>query len=204
MQITDIKSVSKTKFKVYLDGQFAFTLYKGELFRYRIQEDGELSEEVYQEIREKVVLKRAKLRAMHLLNDMDRTESQLRTKLLNGDYPADIADEAIAYVKSFGYINDAAYARSFIVSRKDKKSKREIYAALAEKGIARDEIDEAMEECYGHEDARHAIMTLLAKKHYDPETADHVQTRKILGYLTRKGFRYEDIRQVIQVSEGSA
>ena len=60
MQITDIKSVSKTKFKVYLDGQFAFTLYKGELFRYRIQEDGELSEEVYQEIREKVVLKRAK------------------------------------------------------------------------------------------------------------------------------------------------
>ena len=43
MQITDIKSVSKTKFKVYLDGQFAFTLYKGELFRYRIQEDGELS-----------------------------------------------------------------------------------------------------------------------------------------------------------------
>ena len=24
MQITDIKSVSKTKFKVYLDGQFAF------------------------------------------------------------------------------------------------------------------------------------------------------------------------------------
>ena len=49
MQITDIKSVSKTKFKVYLDGQFAFTLYKGELFRYRIQEDGELSEEVYQE-----------------------------------------------------------------------------------------------------------------------------------------------------------
>ena len=98
MQITDIKSVSKTKFKVYLDGQFAFTLYKGELFRYRIQEDSELSEEVYQEIREKVVLKRAKLRAMHLLNDMDRTESQLRTKLLNGDYPADIADEAIAYL----------------------------------------------------------------------------------------------------------
>ena len=122
MQITDIKSVSKTKFKVYLDGQFAFTLYKGELFRYRIQEDGELSEEVYQEIREKVVLKRAKLRAMHLLNDMDRTESQLRTKLLNGDYPADIADEAIAYVKSFGYINDESYIRRIIESRKNSKS----------------------------------------------------------------------------------
>lgn len=59
-------------------------------------------------------MKRAKLRAMHLLNDMDRTESQLRTKLLNGDYPADIADEAIAYVKSFGYINDESYYRRLL------------------------------------------------------------------------------------------
>ena len=68
-----------------------------------------------------------------------------------------------------------------------KKSKREIYAALAEKGIARDEIDEAMEECYGHEDARHAIMTLLAKKHYDPETAEScAKPAKILGYLNEK------------------
>ena len=61
MQITDIKSVSKTKFKVYLDGQFAFTLYKGELFRYRIQEDGELSEEVYQEIRGKGCFEKSKV-----------------------------------------------------------------------------------------------------------------------------------------------
>ena len=54
MIVTGIEEQTKTKFKVYLDGQFAFTLYKGELFRYRIQEDGELSEEVYQEIREKI------------------------------------------------------------------------------------------------------------------------------------------------------
>lgn len=201
MQITDIKSVSKTKFKVYLDGQFAFTLYKGELFRYRILEDGELSEEVYQEIREKVVLKRAKLRAMHLLNDMDRTESQLRTKLLNGDYPADITDEAIAYVKSFGYINDESYIRRFIESRKNSKSKKEIYALLMKKGVDMERVREILSEYYSAEDSLNAIRDLLRKKRYDPKSATDQEMRKIYGYLARKGFGYEDIRQVIQINE---
>ena len=204
MQITDIKSVSKTKFKVYLDGQFAFTLYKGELFRYRIQEDGELSEEVYQEIREKVVLKRAKLRAMHLLNDMDRTESQLRIKLLNGDYPADIVDEAIAYVKSFGYINDESYIRRFIESKKNSKSKKEIYALLMKKGVDMEQVQEILSEYYGAEDSLNAIRDLLRKKRYDPKSATDQEMRKIYGYLARKGFGYEDIRQVIQINEWNA
>ena len=204
MQITDIKSVSKTKFKVYLDGQFAFTLYKGELFRYRIQEDGELSEEVYQEIREKVVLKRAKLRAMHLLNDMDRTESQLRTKLLNGDYPADIVDEAIAYVKSFGYINDESYIRRFIESKRNSKSKKEIYALLMKKGVDMEQMQEILSEYYSAEDSLNAIRDLLRKKRYDPKSATDQETRKIYGYLARKGFGYEDIRQVIQINEWNA
>ena len=204
MQITDIKSVSKTKFKVYLDGQFAFTLYKGELFRYRIQEDGELSEEVYQEIREKVVLKRAKLRAMHLLNDMDRTESQLRIKLLNGDYPADIVDEAIAYVKSFGYINDESYIRRFIESKKNSKSKKEIYALLMKKGVDMEQVQEILSEYYSAEDSLNAIRDLLRKKRYDPKSATDQEMRKIYGYLARKGFGYEDIRQVIQINEWNA
>ena len=204
MQITDIKSVSKTKFKVYLDGQFAFTLYKGELFRYRIQEDGELREEVYQEIREKVVLKRAKLRAMHLLNDMDRTESQLRTKLLNGDYPADIVDEAIAYVKSFGYINDESYIRRFIESKRNSKSKKEIYALLMKKGVDMERVWEILSEYYSAEDSLNAIRDLLRKKRYDPKSATDQEMRKIYGYLARKGFGYEDIRQVIQINEWNA
>ena len=204
MQITDIKSVSKTKFKVYLDGQFAFTLYKGELFRYRIQEDGELSEEVYQEIREKVVLKRAKLRAMHLLNDMDRTESQLRTKLLNGDYPADIVDETIAYVKSFGYINDESYIRRFIESKRNSKSKKEIYALLMKKGVDMEQVQEILSEYYSAEDSLNAIRDLLRKKRYDPKSATDQEMRKIYGYLARKGFGYEDIRQVIQINEWNA
>lgn len=204
MTVTKIEPVTKTKYKVYLDEQFAFILYKGELSRYHIAVGNKLEEESYRSIYENIVLKRAKLRAMHLLSDMGRTESQLRTKLEQGGYTSDAVEAAVSYVKSFGYINDKEYARGFIESRKDKKSRNEIYTALCQKGISKDEIEQAFEECYGNEDSKAAIEAIMRKKKFDPKTADYAQKQKIAGYLVRKGFRYEDIRQVIQVSEWNA
>lgn len=204
MTVTKIESVTKNKHKVYLNEQFAFVLYKGELSRYHISEGSELPEEIYQKIRTEVILKRAKLYAMHLLNDMDRTESQLCTKLKQKDYTDDIIKEAVAYVKSFGYINDAEYARRFVEGRKEKKSRREIYALLSQKGLNKEEIEAALEEAYDQEDSFAAIKEILRKKRFDPETSDDAEKRRILGHLTRKGFRYEDIRQVIQVSDWKA
>ncbi len=52
--------LSKTKYKIYLNHQFAFVLYKGELRSYKISDGRELSEEELDEIREKILLKRAK------------------------------------------------------------------------------------------------------------------------------------------------
>ena len=204
MTVTKIEPVTKTRYKVYVDGQFAFVLYKGELSRYHIAEDSELEEKTYQSIRKEIILKRAKLRAMHLLNDMGRTESQLRTKLLRNDYPSDIVEEAIAYVKSFGYINDAEYARNFIENRKEKKSKKEIYAALCQKGLPKDLIETAFEERYADDDSIAAIEAIVRKKKFDPKSTDYREMQKMMGYLVRKGFRYDDIRQVIQVSEWNA
>ena len=73
-------------------------------------------------------------------------------------------EAAISYVKSFGYINDYEYARSFIESRKERKSRREIYMQLVGKGVSRELIDdEAFEESYEREDSTEAIRRLLEK-----------------------------------------
>ena len=201
MVVTKVEAVTKTKYKVYVDGQFAFILYKGELSRFHIAEDQELSQEIYEKIRTEVILKRAKLRAMHLLNDMWRTEAQLREKLTRNGYPADIVEAAISYVKSFGYINDYEYARSFIESRKERKSRREIYMQLVGKGVSRELIDEAFEESYEREDSTEAIRRLLEKKHYDRENTTLEEKKKIMAYLVRKGFGYDDIRKTMQIYE---
>lgn len=204
MVVTKIEAVTKTRFKVYVDEEFAFVLYKGELSRYRIVAEGEISEEMFHKIKKEIILKRAKLRALHLLNDMDRTEAQLRAKLNQGGYTEDIAEQAIAYVKSFGYIEDAGYAGRYILSRQGSKSRKEIYAGLCRKGVSKEEIDRAMEECYGEAGELEAVQALVRKKRFDPETATDAEKQKIYGYLARKGFRYETIRQVIQVSNWNA
>ena len=206
MTVTKIEAVvnSKNRYKVYVDEQFAFVLYKGELSRYHITEGAEITETLYSEIYNELIVKRAKLRALNLLNTMGRTELQLRQKLKQSDYPEDVVEKAMQYVKSFGYVNDFEYARSFIQNRMEKKSRKELYMQLCQKGIQSDILDTVFEECYDNDSSKEAIYALLRKKKYDPDTATWEETQKILAFLTRKGFSYEDIRQVLQVSERNA
>ena len=82
MRIVEIVPVTKTKYRVVTDEQLAFMLYKGELSRYRLKENGELSAEIFQEIFREILVKRAKLRAMHLLTRMDFSEAVLDKKLM--------------------------------------------------------------------------------------------------------------------------
>lgn len=198
MVVTKVEMMTKIKYKVYLDEQFAFVLYKGELSHYRISEGALLEEETVQEILQKVICKRAKLRAMHLLEDMDRSEAALREKLVQGLYPEEAVEMAISYVRSFGYLDDARYAMNFVQSRKLSKSRREILYQLCQKGVSKETAKEAVEAGFDHEDETDAIRRILEKKRVDPGTATPQQMQKLYGHLARKGFRYEDIRQVIQ------
>ena len=121
MYVTKIEPVTKTKYKVFIDGQFAFVLYKGELSRYHIAQDTEVDERLVSQILSEIVLKRAKLRAMHLLTDMDRTESQLRTKLKQGLYPDDIIEQAKRNGEQF---KKFLKKRDFVQRRRQKQKKR--------------------------------------------------------------------------------
>lgn len=198
MYVTKIEPVTKAKYKVFLDEQFAFVLYKGELSRYKIQEDAQLSEETIKEIKKEILEKRAKLRAMHLLERMDRTEAELYTKLKRDLYPEDIIEIAMQYVKSFGYIGDKGYARRFVESRQGSKSKLEIKMSLLQKGISKEIVSEVLEAYYDGQDESMAIQRLLDKKRFSAETATEEEKRKIYGYLMRKGFSYEEIRRVVK------
>lgn len=205
MTVTQIEAVAggKAKYRVFLDGQPAFVLYKGELSRYHIREGKVLDGETLEKIGE-VVRKRAKLRALHLLNSMERTEGQLCAKLEESGYPPEAVREAVDYVKSFGYVDDEGYARRFAQNRKGSKSRKEIRCSLLRKGLPAEVVDGALEETYRPEDSLEAIQRLAEKRHYDPATATFAEKQKLFAYLTRKGFRYDDIRQVIQVPDWNA
>lgn len=199
MIVTAIESVTSSKYKVYLDDEFAFVLYKGELSRYKVKVDLELSDEVYKKIKKEVIIKRARKRVLYLLQQMARTEQQVRDKLKQNFYTEDVIEDAITYAKQFGYIDDAAYTMNYIHYYKERKSRRELYAVLQTKGISREMLDICMEEVYEVDDERKAIESCIRKKGYCVENLTDEKKQKLYGYLARKGFKYQDISQVIQV-----
>ena len=196
MIITAVEPVNKSRYRIYIDEQFAFVLYKGELSRYKLKEGMEIEEGFVELLKSEVLLKRAKSRALHILETAPRTEAQLREKLL-GDYPEDLADAAVSYAKSFGYINDKEYIRSFALARKNQKSKAEIKMLLSQKGLGREAVSEVLEEVYEEESELVAIQKILTKRHFDPE-GDPKEKQKIFAYLARKGFKWDDILAATQ------
>ena len=113
-------------------------------------------------------------------------------------------DRAVDYVKSFGYLDDARYAENFVRSRQGTKSRKEIRAALMQKGVSAELAEQAFESCYEDGGEEEAVRSIFRKKRFDPMTAEESEKQRIYGYLARKGFKYETIRQVIQNYEDNA
>lgn len=200
MLVTQISEVSKSRCRVYLDGQFAFVLYKGELRRFQIKVDQELSEENYQEIMTQILPKRAKLRSMNLLQSRDYTRRQLADKLEQGDYPQECIEEAIAYVESYGYIDDKRYARDFIEYHLSSRSRTRMETDLLRKGINKEIIREAFDELAGsgvEQDELAMACDLLRKKKYCADTATRQEQQKMYGFLYRRGFRSDIISKAL-------
>lgn len=206
MIVTDIVEMSKTKVEVCIDDELRFALYKNELRKFAIRKDCELSRETYDTIMGEVLLKRAKLRCMNLLKARDYTKYQLITKLRQGRYPEEIIDAAVAYVSSYGYVDDLRYARSYMEYAGQSKSRRQIEQNLAQKGISAEDIRQACEECMEDDsfaEEEELIRRLLDKKHFDRQNATYKECQKLVGFLYRKGFGLDKIYRVVGICADS-
>lgn len=204
MRVSSLVEVSKIRIKVYIDNEFAFVLYKGELRLYHIKEGQELEKRYYEEILHKILPKRAKLRCMNLLKNREYTEKQLRDKMRQGLYPEQVIEEAVTYVKSYHYLDDARYASQFIEYNISAKSKKRIEDDLMRKGIEKHIIRDTfagLQEEGIESDEIPIIRKLLEKKHYDAARATNKEKMKIYGFLYRKGFSIENINKIIQTAE---
>lgn len=200
MTVTRIEELSKSRYQITIDEEFAFVLYKGELRLYKIGVGEELDEADYVEIMTKLLPKRAKLRAMNLLTSKEYTVKQLRDKLKDGGYPEGIIDEALEYVASYHYTDDLRYAVGYITDHESTRSRRRIEQDLMGKGIDSATLERAWlqwEEQGGEQDEDAMIQALLEKKHYDPNAADDKEKQRMYGFLMRKGFSGEAVRRAV-------
>ena len=159
--------------------------------------DFEITEKSEEELKDEV--RRAKLRALHLLTAMDRTEAQLREKL-QASYCEEVVEAAIEYVKSFGYINDERYVRVYIESKSRTKSRKQIEQELIyKKGISKEAVQRGFEEAQTT-DVSEVIRKYMDKKKINPQTCEYEQKQKFFAYMLRKGFQIEDMKKVFDLT----
>lgn len=200
MEITKIQALTKQKYRIFLDGESAFTVYKGELSRYHLEEGAVLPPEVYEELVNGVLKKRATLRAMHILERTDKTEAQLRKKLEESEYPKEAVESAIAYVTSYGYLDDRRYAKHYIEWKKQGKGKARLKMELAQNGISREIIEEVLESTdFG--ETREMIRQIILKKRKTNIPMNEKEKQRLYGFLMRKGFASSDILAVMREEE---
>lgn len=145
-------------------------------------------------------LQRAEAKAMQFLLYRQRTEKELREKLREKEFSSEAVENAVAYVKSFGYLDDRKYAEVYLHSQKTKKGRAVIRRELQEKGVDSEWIDLAFEE--EPEDGGEIIYTLLCKRAGEPHELEEKELRRHVQYLARKGFPVPEIwKQVRRYQE---
>jgi len=193
--VSGMVPIDKRKVKVYLDGEFAFVLYKSECARFGLKENEELTPEVY-EVISGVLHKRAQNRAVYLLKDRDYTEGRLKNKLKESGYPEDAVIASVELMKRYGYVNDYNYAESFVRNKAGMMSRRELEYKLTEKLVPRDIIRQVMSEFFEASDGdaeREAFFKLYRKKNVNYTELDEREKQKLFNFFMRKGFSYENI-----------
>lgn len=197
MYIRSIKAAGKKQQSICFEHGDEVRLYTSEVAAYGLREGMEVSQRQYEQLLAEIWIPRAKRRAMHLLERMDRSEAWLQQKLKESGYPKEAVREAMAYVASYHYVDDERMARSHIRFYQDSRSRMRLQQDLRKKGISDDMISLCMEEEY-QKDECDLIRALLQKKHYSAKEATYEEQGKMYRFLLQRGFASADISRVLR------
>lgn len=144
--------------------------------------------------------KMARMKAMRLLERMDRTERELKEKLSQSGFSPEAVENAVDYVKAFGYIDDSRYARNYIAGRMETRGRRRLFQELYQRGIDRETAREAYEETaeFHGMDEREALRLAIRKKYPEEASLTGKERRRLYGFLLRRGFSSGDILRSLE------
>lgn len=141
-------------------------------------------------------------RAVGMLAAQGRSAKELRRRLLLKGATPEHADAAVARLGEAGFLDDAAYARQVARSRVAGRgdSRRRVAQVLAQKGVAREVVDEAVRDVFSdegvHEDA---LVEEAARKRVRTLGALDAATRRrrLYAFLARRGHDGAAIQRVM-------
>ena len=185
MIITKLDKVGTKQVRLFFDEEKYCLLYYNEARRLGFHEKDEVGQQEFEELN-KLLLHRAKLKAMSLLKYQDRTRKELNDRLMRAEFPEFITEGAIAYVESFGYINDEEYVRRYMEYKAGTKSRIQIKMDLRKKGIGTEILERIFDEYEYEEDD--VLEEQVQKRIRQKGSVTKENFQKYYGYFARKGF----------------
>lgn len=140
--------------------------------------------------------------ALDILSRRDRSESELRRRLLAKEIPDEEIDAVIARLKELRYLDDRRLAEHLATAAVSGGRGYGIRLALdlARRGISRDIVDETLAVITAEHDERDLVLDLLLRKFpaFDPATADNREKVRVMNYLLRRGFSCSAVFDVMK------
>jgi regulatory protein len=137
--------------------------------------------------------------ALEALGRKERTVAEmgswLRARGVGGEQVEDVIDRLV----STGVLDDARYARRYAEDKRQLKrwGSERIRAALLDRGVAREDVEEALGETAGEGELELAVELLRDR---GAGLEDAIERQRALGALIRRGYdsevAYEAIRRV--------
>lgn len=142
-------------------------------------------------------LKRAVRYSYRLLSYRDRSEAELKQRLGRKDFSPEVADIAVARLREAGYLDDSQMAAN-LVRRAGEVKHLGLHGArhyLVKMGIPREMAEEALS---GYDEYQSARRLLENKLRFVGGLPPLVARRRLLGYLSRRGYSAEVVRKSLE------
>lgn len=140
------------------------------------------------------------LAALRLLTGQDYTCAALKRKLQQKRFVAEDAQQAVEQLTREGFLQDRRYAERFVlaVRQSGKFIGYRLQQELRRRGVPTDLIDQVLQEFPDDGDDLERARNLVERRYvgFDPLTADERQLRRVAGFLQRRGYRGDLIRQL--------
>lgn len=140
--------------------------------------------------------------ALRLIAIRSRSKKEIHDHLKKYNFTTTTINKTICYLKTIGFINDRQLAKNWIQFRLAKKiGIYRIKIELTQKGIDPKMIDQEIKILTRQYCERDALLDVIKKKlpYYRCLTPD-TRTRRLCGYLTRRGFNKELIYQTLKIN----
>jgi len=174
-------------------------LHENTIIKFLIRAGSEFTFQEWQKIVAYDEYEAALEQAYRYLQRRQHLENELRRKLFQKRYSAEICGRVIETLREKGYLHDAEFIVSFIKDQllTKRSGPLRIKSKLLEKGASMEHVDDSLATLYSREQQLENARFLLSKKAQGPATITIDEKQKLVRHLQNRGFTWNVIEQAL-------